>query len=326
MGDPEATSDESKAVAPVERTICPAASLAPAAAYAAAEKANATRLAYRSDWQDFVRFCDARELAALPATAAILATYIAALADKGRKYSTIRRRVAAIAYAHRLKGFEPPDQAEFVKRVLRGIRNTIGVAVVRKAPAVAKTIAAMLRKLPDTIIGKRDRALLLIGFAAARRRSELVALDVADLEFVDAGVIVHVRRSKTDQEGRGEIVAVPHGKRLQPVAALREWLAAAGITSGPVFRPIGKGGRVLSSRLSGRSVADIIKRHAAAAKLDPAIFSGHSLRAGFVTQALADGADPFAVMNITLHRDISTLRDYDRRAKAFKNHAGGKFL
>lgn len=220
----------------------------------------------------------------------------------------------------------PPDSDETVKAVLRGIRNTIGVAVNRKAPATVKPIAAMLRKLPDTIAGKRDRALLLIGFAAARRRSELVALDVADLEFVDAGVIVHVRRSKTDQEGRGEIVAVPHGKRLQPVAALREWLAAAGITEGPVFRPIGKGSRVLPQRLTDRSVALIIKRHAAAAKLDPAIFSGHSLRAGFVTQALTDGADPFRVMDITLHRDINTLRVYDRRIKAFKDHAGGSFL
>lgn len=295
--------------------------------YAAAEKSDATRLAYGRDWQDFVGFCDARGVAlALPADGATLAAYVASLADRGRKWSTIRRRVAAIAYAHRLKGLTPPDQAESVKAVLRGIRNSIGVAVVRKAPAVAKTIAAMLKKLPDTITGKRDRALLLLGFAAARRRSELVALDVPDLEFVDLGVIVHVRRSKTDQEGRGEIVAVPNGKRLQPVKALREWLAAAGITEGPVFRPINKGGRVLPRRLTDRSVALIIKRHAAAAKLDPEIFSGHSLRAGFVTQALEDDVDTFRIMGITLHRDINTLRDYDRRAKAFKNHAGSSFL
>lgn len=294
--------------------------------YAAAEKADATRRAYRSDWQDFAGFCADRGVASLPAAAATLAAYAAALADKGRKYSTIRRHVAAIAYAHKLKGFDPPDAAEPVKAVLRGIRRRIGTAVTRKAPATARVIAKLLYRLPDTLAGKRDRAILLLGFAGARRRSEIVALNVADLEFVDAGVIVHLRRSKTDQEGRGAIVPVPNGKKLKPVEALRDWVASAGVTEGPLFRPIGKGDRIGATRLSDRAVAEIVKRHAAAAKLDPKVFSGHSLRAGFVTQALTDGVDPFRVMDITLHADINTLRDYDRRAKAFKDHAGDKFL
>jgi len=297
--------------------------------YAAAEKADATRRAYRSDWQDFARFCADRGVAPLPAAPATLAAYAASLADAGRKYSTIRRRVAAIAYAHKLKGFEPPDQAEAVKAVLRGIRRRIGVAVVRKAPAVLKIVAAMLKKLPtDTKAGLRDRALLALGFAAALRRSELAALDVPDLEFVDAGVLVHLRHSKTDQEGKGQFVAVPHGKSLRPVAALRAWLDAAGITEGPVFRPVGKGirGPVKPDRLSDKSIADIVKRCCAAAGFDAAAFSGHSLRAGFVTEALARGADPINVMRVTRHVEISTLVGYDRRAKAFKDHAGKKFL
>ena len=293
--------------------------------YAAAEKADATRRAYRSDWQDFARFCADRGVAPLPAAPATLAAYAASLADAGRKYSTIRRRVAAIAYAHKLKGHTPPDQAEAVKTVLRGIRRRIGVAVVRKAPAVAQTVAAMVRKLPDTIAGKRDRAILVIGFAAALRRSELVDLKVNDLEFTAEGVIVHLLWSKTDQEGAGQFVAVPNGKYLRPVKALRTWLDVAGITEGPLFRSIGKGGR-LGAKLSGRAIAEIVKRRSSAAGLDASLFSGHSLRAGFVTEALERGADPLRVMMVTRHVEISTLAVYDRRAKAFKDHAGKKFL
>ena len=294
--------------------------------YAAAEKSDATRRAYRSDWSDFVRFCDGLGVVSLPAPESALATYVAHLADAGRKYSTIRRRVAAIAYAHRLKGHAPPDAAEPVKAVLRGIRRRIGVAVERKSPATARAITQMLKRLPDNLAGKRDRALLLIGFAAALRRSELVALNVEDLEFTDAGLIVHLRRSKTDQDGAGQAVAVPFGKKLKPVDALRAWLEAAVITEGAAFRSIGKGGHLHVSRLTDRSVADIIKRCAAAAGFDVATFSGHSLRAGFVTSALERGADLFNIMRVTRHREVDTLQAYDRRAQAFKDHAGAKFL
>ena len=210
--------------------------------------------------------------------------------------------------------------------MLRGIRRRIGVAVDRKAPATAHAIARMLKRIPDTLAGKRDRALLLLGFAAALRRSELVALQLADLERTEAGLIVHIRRSKTDQEGEGHQVAVPRGLKLKPVEAIDAWLAAAAIADGPLFRPIAKGGRVLGGALTDRSVADIIKRCAKAAGLDPEIFSGHSLRAGFVTSALESGADVLKVMDVTRHRDVKTLKAYDRRAKAFRNHAGKGFL
>lgn len=265
-------------------------------------------------------------MASLPAQPLALAGYAAALADAGKKYATIRRRIAAIAYAHKLKGFQPPDQVEAVKAVLRGIRRTIGVAVNRKAPATSSVVKAMLKRLPDSLAGKRDRAILLIGFAAALRRSEIVALDVADLAFSENGVIVTLRRSKTDQEAKGQIVAVPHGSKLKPVAALRAWLDAAAITEGAVFRSINKADRVQSRRLTGRSVANIVKHCAGAAGLDVAAFSGHSMRAGFVTSALDGGADPINVMRVTRHVEMDTLLDYDRRAKAFKDHAGRKFL
>lgn len=185
----------------------------------------------------------------------------------------------------------------------------------------------MVAAIPTDLRGIRDRALLLTGFAGALRRSELVALDVSDLEESAEGFIVRIRRSKTDQEGVGDFVSIPFGSRLRPVRALKDWLRAAGITEGPVFRPIRRGGNAVETeRLTDRSVANIVKAHAEAVGLDPHVFSGHSLRAGFVTSALQAGADVLRVMDVTRHRQVNTLRVYDRRAKAFKQHAGERFL
>lgn len=308
--------------------------LSRAANYAAAEKAEATRRAYRSDFAQFKAWCgcQAPSREPLPASLETVAAYLAHLADAGLKASTITRRCAAIAYAHKLAGHESPTAAEPVKAVLRGIRRKIGTAVERKAPATAKAIAAMLRRIPNTLAGKRDRAILLLGFSAALRRSELVALDVGDIETVSEGIIIHMRRSKTDQEGQGHQVAVPSGSKLKPVEALNLWLGARTPSeplslppSAPLFVSIAKGA-AMGNRLSDRAVALIIKRWAQAATLDPALFSGHSLRAGFVTESLAHGVDAFRVMDVTRHKRVDTLRAYDRRAKAFKDHAGKGFL
>jgi site-specific recombinase XerD len=300
--------------------------LTSAAAYASAEKAAATRLAYRGDWRDFETWCNAMQVASLPATPAAVAGYLAHLADTGRKASTIARRLAAIAYAHKLKGLDAPTSGEAVRAVHRGIRRKIGVAQAKKAPATAAAIAAMVAGVEDTLAGKRDRALLLVGFAAALRRSEIVDLKVNSLEPHADGILLHLGRSKTDQEGAGCIVPVPRGEQLRPVEALEAWLAAARITDGPVFRPIDRHGHVGTGSLTDRSVADIVKRRAREAGLDAKMFSGHSLRAGFVTEALERGADILKVMDITRHRRLETLKGYDRRAKAFKNHAGREFL
>jgi site-specific recombinase XerD len=308
----------------------PAASdpLARAKDYAAAEKSPATRRAYQSDFNHFRSWCARSGVTPLPASVGTVAAYLAFQADAGLKASTITRRCAAIAYAHRLAGHEPPTNAEPVKAVSRGIRRTIGTAVERKAPATARAIQGMLRKIPDTPAGLRDRALLLIGFSAALRRSELVALNLADIETVPEGIIVHVRRAKTDQEGQGAEIAIPRGTRLKPLEALAAWLALRPDASpqSPLFVSVGKGGRISPDRLSDRAVALVVKRWAGAAKLDPALFAGHSLRAGFITSALDAGADMFKVMDVSRHKRIETLRIYDRRAKAFKNHAGKGFL
>lgn len=288
-------------------------------------KSPATRRAYASDWRDFSAWALQHKINPLPASVEGVCAYLAHLVEQGAKVSTIRRRTAAIGYAHRLAGHEPPTSAGPVKAVLAGARRRIGVAVEAKAPATARAVSGMLKRIPDTLTGKRDRALLLLGFAAALRRSELVSLNVDDLERAPEGLIVHIRKSKTDQDGAGHKVGVPRGSKLRPVEALHDWLQAAGIDAGPVFRSVRKGG-ALGGRLSAHSVAEIVKDRAGAAGLDPETMSGHSLRAGFVTSALESGADVLKVMDVTRHRSVDTLRMYDRRAKLFQQHAGGKFL
>ena len=299
--------------------------LTSAAGYALSEKADATRRAYRADIRRFSTWCEAVGAIALPATPATVAAYLAALADLRLKVSTISRRAAAITYAHKLASFEPPIN-ESVKAVMRGIRRKLGTAQKGKAPATAAVVAKLVKHIPDDLSGKRDKALILIGFAAALRRSELVALTLPDVERAPDGIVLHIRQSKTDQDGQGDQIAVPNGRKLRPVEALYAWLEAAAITHGPIFRRVMKGGGRLGNRLTTQSVALIVKRWAKAARVDSDSLSGHSLRAGFVTSALADGADLFKVMDVTRHREVKTLKAYDRRAKAFRDHAGKGFL
>jgi integrase len=184
----------------------------------------------------------------------------------------------------------------------------------------------MLDACPDTLKGKRDRALLALGFAGAFRRSELVALNVTDLAEVADGFRVTIRRSKTDQEGAGQEIAIPRGSRLRPVEAVQTWLAATGITAGPVFRPVAKGGRATAQALSANAVPDIVKGYAARIGLDPAAFAGHSLRSGFLTSGAEAGASVFKLMEVSRHKSMDTLRGYVRRSDLFKDHAGGSFL
>ena len=230
--------------------------------FASNEKAESTRRAYAVDFADFTTWCETFGLVSLPASPAAVATYLAACADRKLKASTIARQLAAIRIWHVRKGYDVPTNAGTVKAVHRGIRRHLGARVEQKAAATAKIIAAMLRQIPDGLTGARDRALLLLGFAAALRRSELVGLTVADIERRPEGVFVHIRKSKTDQEALGHVVPVPHGSKLRPVEALDAWLTAAGITEGYLFRPIRKGGLLQVEALTDRSVATIVKRYA----------------------------------------------------------------
>ena len=180
----------------------------------------------------------------------------------------------------------------------------------------------MAANMPDGLIGLRDRALLLLGFAGAFRRSELVALNVADIRECEAGLRVRISRSKTDQEAQGVTIGIVPGAVACPVRAIKAWLEAAKIMDGPLFRSIAKGERISTERLSDKSVADIVKRHVARLGLDPAAFGGHSLRAGFLTSAAAKGASIFKMMDTSRHKSVDTLRGYVRDAELFRDHAG----
>ena len=265
--------------APPDLSDVPAIELKAAAEYARSEKAAATRRAYAADFEKFRAWCGERSTSALPALADAVAAFLAYEARRCRP-SSIGRRVAAIRYAHKLAGLPPTDD-ERVRATMRGIRRSLGAAPSRKAAATADKVMAMAPVAKQRLADIRDRALLLIGFAGAFRRSELVALDVDDVQETTEGLRVTIRHSKTDQEHRGQVIAIPRGAIACPVAALTAWLAASGITRGPLFRPVAKGGRIQDARLTDRSVASIIKVHAARAGLDPAQFSGHSLRSGF---------------------------------------------
>ena len=301
--------------------------LAAAIDLAKAEKAASTRKAYGIDYRLFKAWCDAKGVSSLPTApeTETVAAYIAAEAQTA-KPSTIGRRVAAIRYAHKLAGLETPTDAEGVKATMRGIRRTFGGARIKKTPAVAAKMLGMVATAPEGLLGLRDRALLLLGFAGAFRRSELVALDVADVAETETGLFVTIRHSKTDQEGQGETIAIARGDIACPVKALREWLDAAGIEAGAIFRPIDKAGTVRPSRLTCRSVANIVKAYAERAGFDASTFSGHSLRAGFLTSAAGKGASIFKMMDVSRHKSVDTLRGYVRDAELFKDHAGAGLL
>ncbi|GJE14583.1 Tyrosine recombinase XerD [Methylobacterium longum] len=298
-------------------------------AYQQASKADSTVRAYRSDVRVFQAWCERYGFRSLPASPEAVAGFLAHEAEAGRSASTIGRRLAAISYGHKLAKAADPTDDEDVRATMKGIRRRIGTAPTQKAAATVDVLQMLLARTPDILTGKRDRALLALGFAGAFRRSELVALDVEDLREDPEGLRVLVKRSKVDQEGRGFEKAIPHGRFVRPVALVREWLDAARISAGPVFRPVSRSGNVRQGdgvRLTDRSVANILQGYCAAAGLDASTFGAHSLRAGYITTAAERGADLARIMDQSGHRDPRTVVGYIRRANAFKGHSGSGFL
>lgn len=317
------------ALAPLApRSASVPAELRDVATFLDAALAAGTRRAYRAALGCFRAWCAEQGLEALPAQPETVARYLAELARAGRKVATLEQRVAAIRWAHEAAGHESPTAHPGVRGTLSGIRRTLGVAPTRKAPATAERLAAMLAHAPrGTMKGLRDRALLLVGFAGAFRRSELVALEVTDVERTERGLLVSVRRSKGDQEGRGHVRALLLGRNAEtcPVRALDAWLKASGITSGPLFRAVNRHGRV-AERLTPRAVALVVKAYAELAGLEARDFAGHSLRAGFVTSAAERGARAERIADHTGHRSLGMVRIYTRRADAFEQHAAEGLL
>lgn len=294
-----------------------------ARSYIGASRAPSTLRAYRADWRDFEAWCAEHGRESMPATGETVALYITSLAGL-LAVGTIARRLSSISAAHHAHDEPSPTQTAACRETWRGIRRTFGVAQQGKAPARTAEIRAMLATLDlDRTIGVRDRALLVIGFAGAMRRSELVALDVDDVtERTDEGLVVTIRRSKTDQEGVGAELGLPYGSDplTCPVRALRAWLRVGAFSEGPIFRPVDRHGNVGTTRLSDRAVAEVVKRTAAAAGLDPALYSGHSLRAGFITAAAEAGVQERRIMAHSRHQSIAVMRRYIRSASLFRDN------
>ena len=292
--------------------------------YIAASKAPRTVRAYRSDLGHFEAWCASRARQSRPAAPETVADYISDLAEAGMKPATITRRLSAISQAHRMAGVESPTQAQLVRMTAAGVRRSMGTAPHQARPILVEDLKLMLAALPDDLRGLRDRALLLIGFAGGMRRSELVGLDVEDVVEEQEGLRVTFRRSKTDQEGKGQEIGILRGlyPLTDPVAALADWRAAAGISSGPIFREVDRGGRVGSQRLNDRAVARTVKAAAGRIGIDPATVSGHSLRAGLATSAAEAGATERMIMATTRHRSEAMVRRYIRAGTVFKNSAG----
>jgi len=285
-------------------------------------RAENTHRAYRSDWHHFQLWCEQRSALACPALPQTLALYLTALSGT-HKVSTLTRRLSAISQAHQSAGVSSPTEDAGVRLLMAGIRRRLGTAASPKRPVLVPDLQAMLATVPGNLLGLRDRAILLLGFSGAFRRSELVALNKEDVVETVDGLVISLRRSKTDQEAEGRKVAIPQGREAGTctVRALSAWLAAAGITTGPLFRRVNRHGQILPQRLSGEGVAIVVKRWAAAAGFEAEEFAGHSLRAGLATSAAIAGKSERAIMNQTGHRSSTTVRRYIRDANLFRENA-----
>lgn len=284
-----------------------------------------TRRAYRNDWQDFRNWCIKRRHRFLPATPSTVALYLTACA-RSLKTSSLSRRLTVIGKVHKSAELPNPVTDTRVRKIWRGILRDKGQGVSRKSPTLTADLHKMLAALPEGLAGIRDRALILFGFAGAMRRSELVGLNLGDLQLTDDGFVVSLRRSKTDQTGRGRRIGIPYGKHLNtcPVRAMCEWLSAAQVTRGPLFRKVNRHGHLEGPRLSDKSVALIVKRAMTAAGYRAADFAGHSLRAGLATSAAMAGADERSIQNQTGHSSLKVLRTYIRDGSLFLNNAAKK--
>jgi len=313
-----------------EKPPAPRAALAIAKskAYQAAADAPATLRAYAADLAHFKAWCEAHGFEPMPASPETVGAYLAA-AGLGYALPTLRRRVAAIARAHRIAKQPLDTRHPAIRETLRGIGRTHGEPARRSAALTTDEIRRLVEVCGDDLAGLRDRALLLIGFAGALRRSELVGLDVAHVRRTPSGLRLMIPRSKTDAAGQGAEVGIVRGTREDtcPVRALGTWLRAAEIGDGPVFRRVTQWGTVGTNHLHPDAVRQILARRAAAAgikgtRLEPV--TPHGMRAGFVTTAYRNGVPDEEIMGHTRHRSLTTMRSYVRRAKLGSASPSGK--
>lgn len=305
-----------------------ALAIAKSKAYQDSADAPATRRAYATDWANFGAWCQTHGFTAMPATPELVGAYLAA-AGEGYALPTLRRRVAAIARACRIAGHPLDTKHPAIRETLRGIGRTHGTPPRRAAALTVADLRRLVRACGTTLAGARDAALFLLAFAGALRRSELVGLDVADITWTGDGLVLLIRRSKTDAEGAGAEIGISRGKTAATcaVGALQSWLTQARLGTGPVFRKVNRGGNVETARLTAGAVRQILANRASQAGIEGTWaepISPHGFRAGFVTAAYRNGVPDEEIMGHTRHRSLTSMRTYVRRAKLGAASPSGK--
>ena len=282
-------------------------------------RASSTRRAYTSAWRRFERWAQGVGAVAIPAAPEVVALYLASLVADTRALGTISRALVAIGQVHLDRGLRSPADDPDVRRVVKGIRRRLGATTTPKTALLSHDIQRMVTGLGDDARAIRDRALLLVGFASGLRRSEIASLDVEDLSFVEQGMVVTLRRSKTDQDAVGRRLGIAHGSGeiLCAVLALQVWLERAQLANGAVFRAITRGGRITERRANERTVARVVKSAALRVGLDPKLYAAHSLRSGCATSMGAAGESDRAIMRRLGHRTVTMTYRYTRDVALF---------
>ena len=293
-------------------------------------KSNNTIRAYKSDFKDFGAFCAKNGFKSIPTEPKIISLYLTSLSIKDAKMSTLRRRLVSIGVIHKLKGHYLDSKHPIIIENLMGISRKKGNYQRGKKPILINQLKAIIdvinNKKSKDIKKIRDKTIILTGFSGGFRRAELVSIDYEDLEFVEEGVKIIVKRSKTDQFGEGMVKGLPYfsNKTYCPVMHLKNWIQLSKIRSGPIFRKINKGFTLSNNRLTDQTVALLIKDYLTAAGIENKNYSGHSLRSGFATASAESGADERSIMAMTGHKTTQMVRRYIKEANLFKNNALNK--
>ena len=293
-------------------------------------KANNTVRAYKSDFKDFGLFCAQNSFNSLPTDPKIVSLYLTYLSTKDAKMSTLKRRLVSIAVIHRLKGHYLDTKHPSIIENISGIKRRKGSIQKGKKPILINVLKQIINVIDkgkyEEIKKLRDRSIILIGFSGGFRRNEIVSLDYDDLDFVEEGLKIRIRRSKTDQFGEGSVKALPYFDSHQycPVVSLKNWIDKSKINSGPLFKRFVKGSKLSENRLTDQTVALLIKEYLQLAGIDSKNYSGHSLRSGFATSAAESGAEERSIMAMTGHKSTEMVRRYIKEANLFKNNALNK--
>ena len=293
-------------------------------------KAKNTIRAYKSDFNDFGLFCAQNGFKSLPSEPRIISLYLTQLSTKDVKISTIKRRLVSIGVIHRLKGHYLDTKHPLIVENIMGIKRRKGSIQNGKKPLLINNLKRLINVIDqqkkEQIKIFRDRTIILIGFSGGFRRNEIVSLDYDDLDFVEEGLKINVKRSKTDQFGEGSIKGLPYFDNSQycPVLSIKKWIEISKINSGALFRRFTKGSNLSEKRLTDQTVALLIKEYLDLAGINSKNYSGHSLRSGFATTAAEAGAEERTIMAMTGHKSTEMVRRYIKDANLFKNNALNK--